>query len=340
MKKKMSLLISILLIGSLFITGCGKEVEVKNGSKVAVSTKGGKITATDYYNEIKETSISKMVDMIDHQLFDEKYKTDKDEDKEVEDQINQIKSAYGSNETTYLNVIKQYFGVDSEKELDSMLRLEYKRTQAVDDYIKDNITDKEVKKYYDENIIGDMKASHILISLNVKDDATTEEKEEAEKKAKEKAEKIIKQLDDGKDFAELAKKNSDDEATAKDGGDLGYFSYDDMVKEFSEATKKLKNKEYTKEPVKTEYGYHIILKTGQKKKPSLKDSKKEILDTLKDQKLQDDPTLHYQALIDIRKENKITWNDSKLKKAYNDLMDDLLEQASQSAQTTQTTTAN
>ena len=52
------------------LTGCGKEVEVKNGSKVAVSLDKNKYTATEYYEKIKEANISTLIDTIDHDLFD------------------------------------------------------------------------------------------------------------------------------------------------------------------------------------------------------------------------------------------------------------------------------
>lgn len=330
-RKKLILYLSSILIISIITSGCGKTVEIKDGSKVAVSVKGGKITATEYYNEIKNSNISKLIDMIDHNLFDKKYKSNDEEDETVKNQISQLKSNYGNDENTFQNVIKQYFGVENEEELESMLRLEYKRNEAVEDYIKDNIKDDEIKKYYDDEITGDIKASHILIKTSVKSDATSDEKEEAEKKAKEKAEKIIKELDDGKDFAKLAKKYSDDEATANNGGDLGYFSPDEMVEEFSEAAKKLKKDEYTKKPVKTEYGYHIILKTGEKDKPKLSEVKDEIKEKLTEQKLSADSSLHYQTLVDIREKNNIKWNDDELKKQYDELMNQLIKSASTSS---------
>lgn len=325
--KKIIICLSSLLAISLIATGCGKEIEVKNGSKVAVSLDDSKFTATEYYNEIKKDNISKLIDMMDSSILAKKYKNSKDEDEAVTKQIDQIKSNYGSDEDAYQNILKQYFGVENEKELEEKLRLEYKRTNAVKDYVKKNLKDDEIKKYYEENIYGDMKASHILITADVKDDATDEEKTEAENKAKEEAEKIIKQLDEGKKFADLAKKNSKDESNASNGGDLGYFSYDDMVEEFSKATKELKVNEYTKEPVKTEYGYHIILKTGEKKKPKLDKVKKDIKEKLQEQKLNDDQGLYYEALLEIRKENEIKWNDDSLKKAYNDYMNNLIETA-------------
>lgn len=332
MKKNKVLACGCMAIAvTLLLTGCGKEIEVKNGSKVAVSTKGEKFTATEYYNKIKEDNISTLIDMIDESFLNEKYAKTDTEDNYVEEQISQIKSYYGDNEETYLNVIKTYFGVENENELKEKLRLEYKRNKAVDDYIKENLTEKEINDYYEENITGEIKASHILIAVDVASDATEEEKQAAEEKALKKAQNIIKKLNDGEDFAKLAKKNSNDEATASKGGDLDYFQPSEMVTEFADAVKALKVKEYTKEPVKTQYGYHIILKTGEKDKPELEDVEDEIKTTLKDQKLNGDNALYYQTLMKVREENEISWNDSTLKKAYEKYMNQLIENATQNS---------
>lgn len=328
MKKKLGISICLISALVLTVTGCGKKAELDD-NKTAVSLKGIKITATDYYNEIKKSNISKLVDMIDHQLFDEKYESNDEEDQAVEKQINQLKQSY-SDDTTFQSVIQQYFGVNSEDELEDMLRLEYKRKVAVEDFVADNLTDKEIEDYYDQNIIGDIKASHILITPDVDSDATDEEKEKAKNKAKKEAERIIKKLDEGEDFAKLAEEYSDDEATAKNGGDLDYFNTDDMDENFMDAVKKLDNDEYTKEPVKTQYGYHIILKVDQKEKPKLKEVKDSIKETLANNKLNNNSTLHYETLMDIREENNIKWNDDELEKQYNELMDQLIKASSSS----------
>ena len=178
-------LISVLLI-TLVLTGCGKEIEVKNGSKVAVSVSKNKFTATEYYEKIKKENISVLIDMIDKSLLEKTYKTDDEETKSINNQIDQIKSYAGDNEDTYKQMLKQYFGVESEAELKEKLSLEYKRKLAVVDYLKDNLKDDEIKKYYEESVYGEVKASHILITVDAKDDATEEEKEEADKKALEK----------------------------------------------------------------------------------------------------------------------------------------------------------
>ena len=325
---KMIKCLSALLVISLLACGCGKEIEVKNGSKVAVSAIESKITATEYYEQIKEENIAVLVDMIDHDLFDEKYADKKsEEDAKVKEQIDSIKSYYGSDPTTYETVLRQYFGVTSEEELEENMRLEYKRTLAVSDYIMENIKDDEIKKYYEDEVFGQVKASHILIPVETTDTATADEKAAAEKVAKEDAEKIIKQLKDGKKFATLAKKYSKDEGTASNGGDLGYFNLDEMVDEFSNAVKELKVDEYTKEPVKSQYGYHIIIKTGEKEKEKLEDVKEDIKTKLKDRKLNNDSTLYYTTLQEIREANNIKWNDDVLKKAYKDYMDKIIEAA-------------
>jgi len=325
MKTKLSKSI-ILLTGILLLTGCGKDIEVKNGSKVAVSVKKEQFTATEYYEKIKEDNISTLVEMIDKSILEKNFKTDDEENKDVNKQLEQIKNYYGSNEDSYKNVLRQYFGVETEKELEEKLRLEYKRKKAVEDYIKRHLTDKEVEDYYNNNIYGEIKASHILITIDSEQGA--EDEEEQDNAAKDKAKEIIKQLDNGEKFSKLAKTNSKDEATAINGGDLGYFDVDDMTEAFANAVKNLKVNEYTKEPIKTEYGYHIIIKTDEKEKPKLKDVEDKIREKLKDEKMKDNNTIYYETLKKVREENKITWNDTTLEDAYNKYMNELIENAS------------
>lgn len=325
-KRMISYLASFAVI-SLLATGCGKEIEVKNGSKVAVSMKGNKYTATEYYEKIKEDNISKLVDIMDKDLLSKLVKTTSEETDSINKQLKQVQDYYGSDEDNYNNILEQYFGVSSEKELKEKLSLEYKRNKAVEEYVKKHLSDNEIKKYYDDNIYGKVKASHILISIDAKKDASDEEKQEADKKAKETAEKVIKELNDGKKFESLAKKYSTDTTNASTGGDLGYFELDEMVEEFSNALKELKVKEYTKEPVKTEFGYHVILKTEEEEKPKLKTVKDDIKEKLTKQKLSENSSLYYEALKGIREENKIKWNDDILKSAYEKYVNNLIDQA-------------
>ncbi len=73
---------------------------------------------------------------------------------------------------------------------------------------------------------------------------------------------ILERLKKGESFAELAKDHSIDRGSAKRGGNLGLFGRGMMVKPFEEAAFNLKKGEITAEPVKTEFGYHIIKRAG------------------------------------------------------------------------------
>ena len=105
------------------------------------------------------------------------------------------------------------------------------------------IGDDELKAAYEKQIAGgdksEYKARHILM------------------KTKEEAEGIIKDLEKGTDFADLAKKSSDGPSAAQ-GGDLGWFKPGQMVKPFADAVAKMEKGTYTKEPVQTEFGWHVI----------------------------------------------------------------------------------
>ncbi|OFV90393.1 MAG: hypothetical protein A3H95_03790 [Acidobacteria bacterium RIFCSPLOWO2_02_FULL_64_15] len=111
----------------------------------------------------------------------------------------------------------------------------------------------EVERSYNGNIDQytapeQVRASHILLKTEGKDEATV----------KAKAEALLKQAKAGADFAELAKKNSEDEASAKNGGDLDYFGRGRMVPEFDQAAFAMQPGQMTSELVKTEFGFHII----------------------------------------------------------------------------------
>ena len=86
----------------------------------------------------------------------------------------------------------------------------------------------------------EFKASHILV------------------KDEQQAKGVIAQLGKGAKFEELAKKLSTDEGSKKQGGDLSWFTPDKMVKPFSDAVAGLKKGEYTKTPVQTQFGWHVI----------------------------------------------------------------------------------
>lgn len=106
------------------------------------------------------------------------------------------------------------------------------------------VTEQELKAEYDNQVVAmpgtEFKARHILVE------------------SEEEAANLITQLQAGGDFSELAKNNSTG-PSAKDGGDLGWFTPDRMVKPFADGLRALKKGEYSPAPVQTQYGWHVIL---------------------------------------------------------------------------------
>lgn len=139
-------------------------------------------------------------------------------------------------------------------------------------------SDEEIQKYFDEHPEEFVKcsASHILIKT-IDDNFETLPEEEVIK-AKKKAQEILEKALNGEDFATLAKTYSED-ASAEDGGDLGEFGKGEMVKEFEEAAFALETGQITSSLVKTEFGYHIIKKTGESVS-TFEDSKDSIRDNI------------------------------------------------------------
>lgn len=308
------------LITVLMVTGCGKVPKLENGQDAVVTMTGGDISVDSLYSELKDKyALNILINKIDRQILEELYPESDDEKDYIKKQIETIKYYYEQYYKSQYSSFQEYLtqnGVENEEDLKSNLSLTYKRNQAVEKYVKSLITDKEINKYYQDEIFGDISAKHILIAPDVKEGATDEEKKAAEEAALKEAKEVIAQLQDGGDFDELAKKYSDDSSNKDKGGKLGDFNHGQMVEEFENAAKEMKSGTYSTTPVKTQYGYHIIYKISQKDKPELKDVKDDIIDDLADQKLEEDSTLEAKALVELRKEKKVEIQDSKLKEQY------------------------
>lgn len=334
MKKKL-LVLSVI---GLMMCGCGKIPTLKNGEEAVVTFKDAEsISVNELYENVKEAyALNTLIDMIDTKILYLEY-TDKEEeiDEYVDNNLASMKEYYSTDEEL-IQAFNSYYGTGFTdiKDFEEYLALNYLRNLATEDYAKSTITEKSIKNYYKNSIVGDIEASHILITPEVTDDMSDEEKEEAENKALEEAKEIIKKLNNGENFAKLAKEYSDDEGTASNGGALGAFNKGDMVESFETAAYALEVNEFTKEPVESEYGYHIIKKTKEYDKPEQKDVEEEIIETLTNEKLSNDATISITALTELRKEYDFKIIDSDLESQYRKYINNLLHQA------TSTTSAN
>ncbi len=313
------ILISTLVV-LLLVTGCKQIPKLENGKEAVVSLKDDKIAVDDLYSELKEKyALSILLDMTDEKILDKKYETS-DEEKDYiklqkENDETYYNLIYSQSYKTYEYYLQSRYGVTSQDELDEIFKLSYRRELATKDYAKSQISESEITDYYNDEFIADIEASHILITAEYADNATEEEKETAKQNALNQAKEIIEKLKNGEDFAELAKQYSKD-GSAANGGALGRFGSGDMTPEFEKAAYALKVGEYSKEPVQTKYGYHIILKTKEYDKDPLETAKEEIVKTLTDRKISEDNNISYKALKQLREDYGFTIEDSVLKEQY------------------------
>ena len=282
--------------------------KLENGLEPVASIDGLTVTAEDLYEDMKEIySVSNLLDIIDNKILEEKYPETDEMNTELNDQAE-----------NYYNMYNQYYGYSkeeiltkngfgSERAFIEYLRLQYRRLQYTDDYIKEQITDKEIEKYYEDKVYGDINTKHILVKVS--SSATDEEKKNAKNLAKE----IIAKLNEGKSFDEV-KDEYKDKITYEE---LGYKAYNASLESaYMEAMQKLENNSYTKEPVKTSYGYHVIYRIDQKEKPALEDVKEEIITSLVSEHKSEDTSVQYKALEKMREDAKLKFTDTVLEKKY------------------------
>jgi len=184
-----------------------------------------------------------------------------DMSKEVDSQLENIKKGFGSDQE-FQKVLKER-GIEIKD-----LKEDIKKGIYINAYLEKDVfsklgpvTEDEKKQEYEGNkdklnVPDEVKASHVLIKVG--DKAAAEEKQ----KAKEKIEALRARAMSGEDFAKLAKENSED-ASAPNGGDLGYFKKGDMVKPFEDAAFGLE-KDQISPVVETQFGYHVIKVTDKK----------------------------------------------------------------------------
>ncbi len=253
--------------------------------EVIAKTDAGDVTKGELYTYMKKTAgASALTQLAQEKVLDKKYKVT---DKEVENKLQEYKTQLGDQYST----IKKQYGEDFLKET---VKMELLTEKAAKDNIK--VTDDEVKDYW-ENLKGQIRASHILV---------------ADKKT---AEEVEKKLKKGEKFDALAKEYSTDTSSATNGGELGWISKDNeqLDSTFRKAAFKLKTNEVS-DPVKTQFGYHIIKKTEERGK--YEDMKKELKSDVLDQKLNDNTAVQA-AVQKVMKKADIDVKDKDLKDTFN-----------------------
>jgi len=280
------LLVALIVVSiKAFSGGAGMSDEVG-------SVNGVKISKGDLYDTLIKggNGESAVEGLITYELVNQEAQkkgitvTDADLNRELD----VIKKSMGSEEA-FQQALVQYKMTEDDLHADLLEQAQLRKLLSS----QISITDEDIKNYYDQNKASfsteeQVRASHILVET------------------KEEADAIVKQLKEGADFAALAKEKSLDTGSAANGGDLDFFGKGAMVPEFEEAAFALKVGDVS-EPVKSDYGYHIIKVTDhvEASSPTLEEKKADITDTLTSQQIY---TLSQTFISDLRSQAKIVNN--------------------------------
>ena len=244
-------LLAILLIVNIIIVSVGHQVKLnKNGEEIIATLDGKQFTAEDLFEELKGSNGSDtLINMIDAYIVEKEITDDEkvEAKKQAQDNIDSIKEQYTSAGYTWEDVLAQYGYTDEEALLDE-ITLSTEKEIIAKNYIKADLTDEEIEKYYNENVYGKYTAKHILITPDTNDDMTDEEVEAAEAEAKATAEEVIEKLNNGEDWSKLVKEYSEDTGSNENEGLVENFTHGDVVDEFWDAVEGLKDGKYTNRP--------------------------------------------------------------------------------------------
>ncbi|MED1871418.1 peptidylprolyl isomerase [Bacillus thuringiensis] len=272
---KRHIFIGAAMSSILLVSACGN-------SDTLVTSKSGNLTQEEFNKKLKETAGKPVLQqvMLDKILLD-KYKVTDDEAKK---KVEELKKQMGDNFKAYLTQA----GAKDEEDLKTKIKTQIAFEKAV----KASVTEKEMKDYYKPKL----KASHIL----VKDEKTAKE--------------IKEKLNNGEDFAALAKQYSEDPGSKEKGGELPEFGPGEMDSKFEEAAYKLEAGQVS-DPIKSSHGYHIIELTEKKELKPFDQEKDNIRKEL-EQKRSQDQQWQQQFFKDLFKKADIKITDKDLKDTF------------------------
>jgi foldase protein PrsA len=275
--KKLILMMAVIL-GIFSLSACGSTAVVK--------TKAGNITQDDFYKELKSQYGNQVIqNMVYKKLLKSKYTVTT---KEVNDKISQVETSLGGAAQLQQALAQQGMTMAQFKDnVETQVLMMKAQEQGV------KVSDQDLQDYFNKNKdkYVQVKARHILVDK------------------KSTADSIEKQLKSGADFATLAKKYSTDTGSKVNGGELGWVKKGQMVPQFETALFKLKKGEIS-QPVKSQYGYHII--QAEDVKDSLSDFKSQIKDAV----LQSKAKNQQLVINDLIKNGNIKVNDTQFKDLF------------------------
>lgn len=315
-----SLCIILVLVVVLGIVLFMKRIpKTSDGKQIVATVKGKKITADDLYIALKdEYGTDALINMIDDYIASKEVKFTKENEQYIQDIVDEWKAQAQSYGMTLPQLVANYgVNIKDDEDFYNFLKKNYSASLAVMSFIGDQASNDELKEFYQENYSDKITVRHILININADLDP-----EYADELSRNRAYELIAELDglSGDElenkFSELAQDNSDDTGSYADGGLIKDITKQSVVSEFYDASSKLKDGEYTKDPVKSQYGYHVILRISSTKLDDFDKMKDTIKRDYGEQVLNSDPNLQVTKWDELRKSYKLNIVDSKIKEEY------------------------
>lgn len=291
-------LTSIALLSTVALAAC--STGSSDGSSAVATGDGVEVTNEELQAELKSTYGNTVLqELIMEEVFVNEVGDDRAKElkEEATTEVETLVATYGGEDE--FNTVLASSGFSDREDYEHQVYYYKLMSESVSQYI--DVTDEEIQATYDE-YTPSFTASHIL----VEDEETAND--------------IISQLDDGADFAELAKEHSTDTASAENGGSLGEVNADSGLDEtFFAAAQELDEGEYTTTPVETSFGFHIIKVDEKPEKGSLEEEKDQLTESIKAEKLTDS-ALVAGIVSDIMKSHNIEIKDEDLETALDDVI--------------------
>lgn len=286
---------------------------LSDGTQPVATINGENVTADDLYESMKEYfSVNVFLNDIDDMILSEMYPETDEMNEEINDTAEYYYQAYESYYGYTKEEVLSNYGFSSEKDFLESLKLDYRRNKYYEEYAKNLVTEKEIDKYYENDVFGDVDSKHILVKIDTSSDEGLTDEE-----AKNLATEIISKLNSGKTWDEVIEEYKDQIVNEE----LGYNAFNASLESaYLEECKNLEVGTYSKTPILTSYGYHIVYKIDQKEKPSLEDVKDDIIEALATEKKNDDSNLYYKSLISMREDAELEFFDTKLEEEYKKLV--------------------
>ena len=333
---KKTKLIGLGLASLVLLTGCGTIPTTKDGKEAIVTINKDEkhnITADDLYQVLKDKyGFDEVISMIDTYIYETEFKDYKKTAKDYANiYLKGIKNSFDTNEE-FLNAIKKNTDYRTEEEYLNSIYLSYLQKHAIEEYAKSQVTDKQIEKYYNDDVKESIEVYHILITPDVKDSMSETEKTKTKDKAMKEAEDILKEINSSSNkfdtFKKLAKEKSDDEDTKKDGGKLGSineFTLSSQYDELVDAAYSIKDGEVYAKVVTTELGYHVVYRNKTNDKVKLDDVKDKIKDKLAEQVMASDQNFAVNTFKYYHKLYNLNIVDSELESAYRTYLNNLMK---------------